>query len=1103
MKTFKAVALLLFAGFLSAQQVVTIEEVQGHSDSSPYEGQTVTVYGIVTAGSEWVHDLRGFFIQEAPGAWHGVFVYRGQNPVTVQPGDSVRVTGTVQEYYGLTEISISSPSDVEVLAQGRPIPAPVPVATGDVATGSPNAEQYEGVMVQVGPVVVVDDNLGYGEWGVDDGTGMCRIDDAAGYSYTPQVGDSLLAILGPLHFTYGDFKIEPRSDADIIQTANGTGMVTLAPAVVPPEEHLDTLTVALVGVVPQALRTVEITVPADFDWTGNPDSVGLSGPGYANASVEVLGSGTPADPYRVRIEDAEITPDQPGEAHLLGLVSAPEPGLYPFVVATAASGEPVALVDTPEVQVITIDGSGTVEYMPQELYRGVATDLSVTLYGELGTLGIVEIDLPDTGLAWPGGYALNGPGFIGATAQVVPEQQLLRITGAHVTAHDYGNVVLHQVEVSGDEAFYTVDVRTASAGGTPTSIESPPTYVVVRADSTYPLAYFHTPGIKERLVGRQVRVRGTVVAALGAQVYVQDSTGGLVLYNPSPLPDLGTRVWAMGVYSPYADLEELTNPTILRSVPEFPYDTLVVTAQDFGEALEGRLVRVNGIHLDAPVTLVGDNSYTFSDSTGSFSVYIDRDAGLDGLVLPAGDLDLVGVLSQHYETYQLNPRFARDFILKGNGSGQARFVPVFKPYRTTGDTLLLEIQPTGLPLQALEVAVDSGVPVTGFQMEGNGFSEATLTDSTDPSGRRIAHITNTYLTDPDTLWIFVGGPPAEPGRIPVEVRSSVDAQGLLVPLVEQPEFYYTTPIALVQEPGEDGYTSGLVGQRVLVGGVVTFPAGISNTDRTSIFLQDETGGVNVYYASALMDYRVGDVLLVQGSVTEYNGLTEVSVGDAADLRLLGHHAALPDTYRLRPGEILKESLEGRFVEVEGATVATAPVPAGAGYSMEVWNGQVPVTVYLYPTTGIDLSALSPGTLLRRIYGVVGQYDSQEPYTSGYQLLPRFPEDLEIESTPPQEVLDLRLSTNVFAPSLPSERLRIQVTGPPEYAYTLKLYDSRGRVVYTFFQDAPAHTGVFTWDGRTAEGNRLPLGLYILQLRAIHGTDTRVINRTLVISAPFK
>ncbi len=1102
MKTFKAVALLLFAGLLSAQQVVTIEDVQGHSDSSPYEGQTVTVYGIVTAGSAWVHDLRGFFIQEAPGAWHGVFVYRGQNPVSVQPGDSVRVTGTVQEYYGLTEISISAPSDVEILAQGRPIPAPVQVATGDVATGSPNAEQYEGVMVQVGPAVVVNDDLGYGEWGVDDGTGMCRVDDAAGYSYTPQVGDTLLAVIGPLHFAYGDFKIEPRGDADIIRTANGTGVVTLTPAVVPPEEHLDSLTVHLVGVVSQPLQTVEITLPADFDWTGVLDSVVLSGPGYANASFEVLGSGTPGDPYRLRIEDAAITPDQPGVAGFLGVVTAPEPGFYPVVVATAAAGEPVALVDTPRVQVITIDGSGTVEYMPQELYRGMATDLSITLHGELGTLGIVEIDLPDSGLQWSGSYALNGPGFLGASAQVLPGQ-VLRITNAHVTAENYGNVVLHSVTVTGSEAFYTVDVRTASQGGTPAGIENPPTYVVVRGDSTYPLVYFHTPGIKERLVGRQVRVRGTVVAVLGAQVFVQDSTGGLVLYNPSPLPDLGTRVWALGVYSPYAELEELTNPTLIRSVPEFPYDTLAATAQDFGEALEGRLVRVNGIHLDAPVTLVGDNAYTFSDSTGTFSVYIDRDAGLDGLVLPAGDLDLIGVVSQHYETYQLNPRFARDFVLKGNGSGQARFVPVFKPYRDAGDTLLLEIRPTGLPLQALEVAVDTLLPVAGFALEGNGFVGATLTDSTDPSGLRIAHITGAYLTDPDTLWIFVAGPPAEPGRIPVEVRSSVDAEGLLVPLMEQPVFYYTTPIGLVQEPGEDGYTSALVGQQVMVGGVVTFPAGISNTDRTSIFLQDETGGVNIYYSAALMEYRVGDVLLVRGAVTEYNGLTEVSVGDAADLQLLGHNAALPDTYRLRPGEILKESIEGRFVELDQAVVATAPVPAGAGYSMEVWNGQVPVTVYIYPATGIDLTALTPGTLLRRIYGVVGQYDSQEPYTSGYQLLPRFPEDLEIETTQPAQEVDLRLSTNVFAPSRPSERLLIHVMGPSEYAYTLKLYDSRGRLVHTFFQDAPARTGTFSWDGRKADGTRLPVGLYILQLEALHGSDTRVVRRTLIISAPFK
>ncbi|MCD6276973.1 hypothetical protein J7J69_01845, partial [candidate division WOR-3 bacterium] len=198
----KSIILLLFlTGFvLSGQTVVTIEDIQGHAASSPYDGKDVKTYGVVTGVFS-----RGFFMEMKPGgAWRGIYVYLGSAP-SVSVGDSVEVTGTVDEYYSLTELS-GSPA-VNVLGSSTP-PSPV-----DVQTGPANNEQWEGVLIRVVDAVCESLPNGYGEWIVDDGSGNLMVDDM-GVSFTPTVGDTY-TITGPLTYTYGRFKIEPRDANDV------------------------------------------------------------------------------------------------------------------------------------------------------------------------------------------------------------------------------------------------------------------------------------------------------------------------------------------------------------------------------------------------------------------------------------------------------------------------------------------------------------------------------------------------------------------------------------------------------------------------------------------------------------------------------------------------------------------------------------------------------------------------------------------------------------------------------------------------------------------------------------------------------------------------
>ncbi|HUV31641.1 MAG TPA: lamin tail domain-containing protein [Acidobacteriota bacterium] len=62
---------------------------------------------------------------------------------------------------------------------------------------------------------------------------------------------------------------------------------------------------------------------------------------------------------------------------------------------------------------------------------------------------------------------------------------------------------------------------------------------------------------------------------------------------------------------------------------------------------------------------------------------------------------------------------------------------------------------------------------------------------------------------------------------------------------------------------------------------------------------------------------------------------------------------------------------------------------------------------------------------------------------------------------------------------------ITIIAPPAADYTMKVYDSDGRVVKTFMDKAgPWEVRVeYTWDGRADSGNRLPIGIYILYFDA--------------------
>ncbi len=127
-----------------------IADVQGNAASTPLNGQTVTVEGVVT-GDHRTGGYRGIYLQTpgpdtTPGRSDGIFVFLADNPASnVDTGDLVRVTGTARESNTVTQINASVATAVVELVQdeaGPVTPTPLPATVLGTAR-----EAFEGMLV--------------------------------------------------------------------------------------------------------------------------------------------------------------------------------------------------------------------------------------------------------------------------------------------------------------------------------------------------------------------------------------------------------------------------------------------------------------------------------------------------------------------------------------------------------------------------------------------------------------------------------------------------------------------------------------------------------------------------------------------------------------------------------------------------------------------------------------------------------------------------------------------------------------------------------------------------------------------------------------------
>ena len=270
----------------TSSATTSISVVQGSGSASLLVGNAVTIQGVVTGDyqngdADNGRNLQGFFIQEVAGDGNpltsdGVFVFQADAilGVNVNVGDIVRVTGTVVESFGQTQVNVAdSNAGITIVSAGAFTPAQVlsqlavdislPTA-GTISVGGrviPDLEFAEGMLVRIPQTVTITEasnldsqgevrvavggqatqftqtnapnQVGYQTYLNDVGSRSLLVDDGLNVSNpspitflgnpvitttAAQIGDSLSGLIGNLGYSANEYRLQASNSPAIIDT---------------------------------------------------------------------------------------------------------------------------------------------------------------------------------------------------------------------------------------------------------------------------------------------------------------------------------------------------------------------------------------------------------------------------------------------------------------------------------------------------------------------------------------------------------------------------------------------------------------------------------------------------------------------------------------------------------------------------------------------------------------------------------------------------------------------------------------------------------------------------------------------------------------------
>ncbi len=212
--------------------------------------------------------------------------------------------------------------------------------------------------------------------------------------------------------------------------------------------------------------------------------------------------------------------------------------------------------------------------------------------------------------------------------------------------------------------------------------------------------------------------------------------------------------------------------------------------------------------------------------------------------------------------------------------------------------------------------------------------------------------------------------------------------------------YPAYPVGTVTSVDANGVADSLGIACTLQG--VAYGVNLRSSGLQFTLIDENNDGVGVFSASEDFGYAVteGDELIIRGTIDQFNGLTQI-VPDELEVVSTGNPLFSP-TAVTALGEETESQLISPSLELSLVDPA-AWDQSGGSFNVEATDG---TNIYLIRVdNSTTLAGTSgPGLNTFRITGIGGQFDSSEPFDEGYQIFPRYLEDLDIISSTQDETL---------------------------------------------------------------------------------------------------
>ncbi len=343
------------------------------------------------------------------------------------------------------------------------------------------------------------------------------------------------------------------------------------------------------------------------------------------------------------------------------------------------------------------------------------------------------------------------------------------------------------------------------------------------------------------------------------------------------------------------------------------------------------------------------------------------------------------------------------FTLSGGGSGNASVFPSSVKKSST----------TNFKIYFLASDIDSLLLIVPGEFTwSKSASDVQLVQEGVPPGSKAVSGDTIFVgkiaqSQFDTLTIVINNvvAPDSVGSFIFKVLTAHNG-GAASPISTQPVVttYRITPIVEIHIHNSQGVPVApyQVGATVTVTGVIT--ADLTPT-RTDVYVQDETGGINLFRPTRSFNYQVGDSITVTGSILQFRGLTEISP-DTTTYVVHAKGRPVPEPFLVTAAEVnatfntddYTEPNESRLVRINNVTynASTSTITDATGTT----GTYIPVPPFTAPAGTFDLIGIlkqfKPGTPA-----------PGPPYTGDYEVVPRMQADIilypgPIITVPPHE-----------------------------------------------------------------------------------------------------